>query len=494
LLSTFTKANEATREDVPSVSNGDANNSTSENHKHQPLAVIGAVSGPLLGIAFWFVPLRLDAPAQHTLAVMLFMIVYWISEPVDHSVTALIGCFLFWALHIVKFEVAFSGFADNTPWFLFSTMLMGQAAAQSGLAKRIGLAIMHLLGSSYPRLLLGVILFVFVLNFLVPSGLAQLAIVAPMVIGIIAAFGLGMKSNVARGLFITLSYTCGLFNKMVLAGAASILTRGIVEKLTGQKIYWSQYFIAYLPASLITIFACWLTVMWLYPPETRALPGGYLQDALSEMGPWTIAEKKTLALLLTAIAAWSTDFLHHIDPAVIAIGIGLILTLPTIGVLKTRDIRGINFLLVIFTAGALSMGTVLARTRALDLLTDRMMGWMAPLIGNSFYSASVLYWSAFVYHFFLSTEVSMLSTSLPVIIRFAVTHHYNPVALAMVWNFASGGKLFVYQSTVLILGYSYDSFEAKDVLRVGLVLTVVEAIVLALLVPFYWPLIGLHWM
>jgi di/tricarboxylate transporter len=88
----------------------------------------------------------------------------------------------------------------------------------------------------------------------------------------------------------------------------------------------------------------------------------------------------------------------------------------------------------------------------------------------------------------------MLSTSLPVIIRFAVAHGYNPVALAMAWNFASGGKLFVYQSTVLILGYSYGSFEAKDLMRVGLVLTIVEGLVLFLLVPFYWPLIGLHWL
>jgi di/tricarboxylate transporter len=151
-------------------------------------------------------------------------------------------------------------------------------------------------------------------------------------------------------------------------------------------------------------------------------------------------------------------------------------------------------LLIVFTGGALSMSTVLAKTKALDVLTDKMMQWMTPLIGSSFYSASVLYWSAFLYHFLLSTEVSMLSTSLPVIIRFAVTHGYNPVALAMVWNFASGGKLFVYQSTVLILGYSYGSFEAKDLLRVGLVLTIVEGLVLFLLVPFYWPLIGLHWL
>ena len=106
----------------------------------------------------------------------------------------------------------------------------------------------------------------------------------------------------------------------------------------------------------------------------------------------------------------------------------------------------------------------------------------------------MLYWTAFAYHFVLASELSMLSTSLPVLVNFAVQHGFNPVALAMVWNFASGGKMFVYQSAVLILGYSYGYFQGKDLIRVGLVLTIVEGLILLFLVPFYWPLIGLQWL
>lgn len=459
------------------------------------LMLLGAVLGPLLGLALWFAPLHLEPAAQRVLAIVIFMVVYWITEPIDHGVTALFGCFLFWALRIVKFDVAFSGFADSTPWFLFGAMLMGEAASLSGVARRIGFNVMRFIGTSYARLLLGMVVFIFILNFLVPSGLAQLSIIAPIAIGIIVAFGVGPRSNLARGLFIMVSYTCGLFNKMVLAGGASILTRGLVEKLTGQTIYWSRYFIAYLPADLITIFSCWLTILWLYPPEKRDLPGGreYLQGAINKMGPWTLAEKKTIGWLLLAIALWATDFLHHVDPAVVGLGVGLMLALPRIGVIGTKEIREVNFLLIIFISGALSMGEVMMKTKALGVLTRVMMAWMTPLLSNSFQSASVLYWTGFVYHFALASELSMLSTTLPVIVSFASTHGFNPLAFAMVWNFASGGKLFVYQSAVLILGYAYGYFEAKDLLRVGLVLTIVEGLILLVLVPFYWPLIGVKW-
>ena len=59
----------------------------------------------------------------------------------------------------------------------------------------------------------------------------------------------------------------------------------------------------------------------------------------------------------------------------------------------------------------------------------------------------------------------------------------------MIWTFASGGKIFVYQSVVMIVSYSDGYFDGRDMLRIGLSLTLVESALLLLVVPFYWPLI-----
>ena len=82
--------------------------------------------------------------------------------------------------------------------------------------------------------------------------------------------------------------------------------------------------------------------------------------------------------------------------------------------------------------------------------------------------------------------------SIPLIMEFAKSSGFNPLQLGLIWTFAAGGKLFAYQSGVLIVGYSYGYFEARDLVRIGAWLTVVEFVVLVLLVPFYWPLIGIH--
>jgi di/tricarboxylate transporter len=128
----------------------------------------------------------------------------------------------------------------------------------------------------------------------------------------------------------------------------------------------------------------------------------------------------------------------------------------------------------------------------LDVLAQHVLAWMQPFLGNIVLTTIVMYWTAFAYHFLLASEISMLGTSIPLIMEFAKSSGFNPLQLGLIWTFAAGGKLFAYQSGVLIVGYSYGYFEARDLVRIGAWLTVVEFVVLVLLVPFYWPLIGIH--
>ncbi len=70
----------------------------------------------------WFAPLPLTAVSKHAIAITLFMILAWAFEVLDHGLVGLIGCYLFWALKVVKVDVAFSGFADDTAWFVLGAM------------------------------------------------------------------------------------------------------------------------------------------------------------------------------------------------------------------------------------------------------------------------------------------------------------------------------------------------------------------------------------
>jgi anion transporter len=444
-------------------------------------------------VGFWFLPLGIAPQAHKALAVGLFMIAAWMTQVLDHGIAGILGCFLFWALGIARFETAFSGFADTSAWFLFGAVCFGMMAGKSGLARRLAFGVLRAVGHSYPRLLLGLIISNFLLTPVVPSGIARVVIMAAIAMGLVDAFGVGKGSNIARGMFIILVYQATIFDKMVIAGASSITARGAIEKFGEVPVLWSQWALAYLPCDIIVMIVAWRLALWMYPPETATLPGGseYLQREIRAMGPWSAAERRAALLMSVAIGLWVTDFLHHIPAPMIGLGVGLLAIMPRIGVLDTEDVRKINYLPIFFVGAAVSLSNVLAQSKALDVLTTILFNWIEPFIGTSWVSTFVLYWAAFLYHIVIGNEIAMLATSIPPLMAYAKQHGIDPLTLGMIWTFGAGPKLFMYESAVLVVGYSYGYFDNKDMLKVGAVLSIVTAIILMLLVPLYWPLIGL---
>src|SRR5438093_4444935 len=267
-----------------------------------PLAtkqLAGLIAAPLAVLALWFAPTHGDPAAQHAIAISALMIILWATEAMDYALAGFLGVFLFWALGVSRFEDAFSGFSNETPWFLLGAILIGAMASKSGLARRIAYMIATRIGTSYSRLLLAFIIVDFLLTFLIPSDIARVTILASIAVGTVQALGFGNRSNIGRGLLIIVTYTAAIFDKMLIAGATSILARGIIEEVGKVQVLYSQWFVAYLPCSLITILCCWRIILWLYPPEKEELAAGcreFLKAQLDGFGPWSLEEKKCAAL------------------------------------------------------------------------------------------------------------------------------------------------------------------------------------------------------
>src|SRR5262249_16270043 len=151
------------------------------------------------------------------------------TEAIDYASAGLLGLLLFWLFGIAKPATIFSGFVNDAVWFYFGAMLIGAMATKSGLPQRIGNFVVTRVGTTYSALLLGLILMYYLLIFLVPNGVAVLVIVASIAMGVMKAFGVDKGSNIGRGLFLVLTYGTGIFNKMIVAGAASILARSMIQ-------------------------------------------------------------------------------------------------------------------------------------------------------------------------------------------------------------------------------------------------------------------------
>jgi anion transporter len=442
-------------------------------------------------LAIWLLPFPIPPAAKGAMAISSFMILAWMTNIMEYGAAGLIGCLLFWVTGVAKVETAFSGFANDTPWFLFGAIMLGVAANKTGVPQRIGSFVMSRVGASYSQLLLGLIITSFLLLFFVPSGNARLVIMASLAVSVIEGFGVGKGSNIGRGIFLVLTYVCAIFDKMIIAGAGAITAVGNIQKFGEIHVSYANWFFAFLPCSLLTIFAAWRFAIWAYPPEAARFNADELQAKLRGNQAWTPLAVRASFLSALAIVLWMTDSIHHIPASAVALGVALIAFLPFVGVLEVEDMQKTNLMPVFFVAAALSMSNVAQETGALKLLTDFFFGGVTPFLSNKMLAVPALYWGGFTYHFATASEISMLATSLPVLMAYAKAQHMDVLWIGMIWAFSAGGKLFAYQSAPLVVGYSYGYFRHTDLIKIGVFLTIVEFIGLALCVAFYWPLLGI---
>jgi solute carrier family 13 (sodium-dependent dicarboxylate transporter), member 2/3/5 len=454
---------------------------------------LGGVAGLIALAVLWYAPFGTTLAARHATAIAVATIVWWATAPVSHAWSGITALLLFWLTGTSSLAVVASGFWNSTTGFLLGALLIGTTVTTSGLARRLAFTFAARLGSSYTGLLLAFVVADFVLTFLIPSGIARVAILGAIVVGLAEAVGLSRTDPPARGLMLAVTCAASTFDKMVLAGTSSILASGIIEELGGVRVSYGLWFLAYVPCDVLTILGCWRIVAWLYPDRAAALDDcrAHFRRELAAMGALTPAERRATLLVGSAILLWLTDFAHGVRPATVALGVGALSLLPGIRMTGLRDVTRLPYGTLVFTATALGMSAVLHDSGALRILTDSMVGWMGTLVKGPTSSALVLYWGAFAYHLLLGAQNLLVTATLPPVVTLGIEHGYSPVVFGMIWIFGTAGKIFPYQSGVLMVGYAYGYFTPRDLLKVGFLLAVLESLILLLLVPIYWPLIGL---
>ena len=454
----------------------------------------GALSGVIAAIVLWFVHLPLEPQAQHSVAIAALLVAFWTTEVLPHAITGLLGCWLFWTLGVVAPRVALAGFSTDAPWFLLGALFIGAMATESGLAKRLAYTMLSSVGGSFTRILMAFLLTSFVMTFMIPSGPPRVILLGTIVLGVVESYGLERTSNVTRSLILAITFSASLFDKSVISSTPAILARNLITEFGHVPVAWSQWFIAYAPLDVFNIAITWWVLQRMFPPEAKEFPGGMelIRRETVRLGRWTASEKKAAFWIAVGVAIWATDFIHHVNPAVVGMGIGLVAAFPRVGVLTKDHIGKINFAVFLFMGSTISMAEVLRETGAVKVLADAIFGYIGPMLTSTFHSTLVLYWTAFAAHLILASETAMISITMPALMEFATSHGFNPLGIGMLWTFAVGGQLFIYQSLVLIAGYSFGCFNARDVLKLGAFFLLAENLMLLMLVSFYWPLIGIR--
>ncbi|MGB9887250.1 MAG: SLC13 family permease [Moorellales bacterium] len=463
--------------------------------------------GPVLFLIVQALPLGgLEPPAHFALSCYVWIIAWWVTQPVPWAVAGFLPLVLFPLGGAMSFKDTIALYGQPVFPFLMGVMLFGYAFEKHGLARRMAVSFLSLPGTakSGKRLLLAIMVTTTVLSAFVDDAPA-VAIMIPIALAIVRLAeeayrqGTGNQLQTPR---LTTAACLGVLYGSAAGGMATPagvpfnpLAISLLEQLTGYKINFAQWTATGVFLAVAALVVYYLVLNFMSPPELPALTqaGDLFAAERKKLGPLTTAEKNVLAVFVLMIVLWFAPIfvkseilsIWYVPP----VAMTLLFLLPTDWrkgepTLAPRDLQnGVlwNVLFLVVSGTAIASG----------LVKLGVVKWLQGVIAGSL-SAAFLPWFAGLITPLLSHLTSGTATTTmvcSVLFPIAAKLGYNPAILARIiagtalavsvpWAGAAAGTCF-----------SSGALRFGDMFRIGVVATVFTLVVITalsiLLVPAF---------
>jgi sodium-dependent dicarboxylate transporter 2/3/5 len=493
--------------------------SAAADRKTKPRPTLVKNAGLLLGLAALVAIIMLPQPGglsvagQHMLGVFVFAVVVWMTEAVDYAASSVIllalMAFLLGAApdpahpdHLLGTQAALSmalaGFTNSAVALIAASLVIAAAMAITGLDRRVAFGVFSLIGTSRSRILIGIIVVMALLAFFIPTASARVACLTPIALGMISALGIEKRSRVAGMLMMAIAYLSMIWAMGVATGAAqNVYANALMERTIHTSISWIDWLIVGAPFSAAMSVALYFVLMKMMSPTAEdAAPGGTGASLGPELGPMTADESKLLVLSLALLGLWATEGkLHAFDSSSVAVAAVALMFVPRIGVLDWKQVQSrIPWGILIQLGVGVGLGTALLKTGA--------AGWLAAYVVDEFgvqqlsifAILAVLWLFLIVVHLGFSSGAAMATTMLPVmmsVLQQAQIPTIKVAGMTMLLTFVTSvGWILPINGPQNMLAFGTETFEARDFIRVGVVLTIIAYAMLLLFAATYWRWLG----
>ncbi|MGV3244743.1 SLC13 family permease [Staphylococcus sp. 11261D007BR] len=476
-------------------------------------------------------PTSSDLPVmgKGALAILAFAVILWVTEAVSYPVSAtmilgliililgfspvqnlteslgnpegsgsvLTGADLFGTSNALK--LAFSGFSSSALALVAAALFLATAMQLTNLHKRIALWVLVLVGNKTKNIVIGAILVAIILAFFVPSATARAGAVVPILLGMVAAFGVSKNSKMAALLIITAVQAVSIWNIGIKTAAAqNIVAINFINGQLGTDVSWGEWFLYAAPWSIIMSIVLYFVMLKVIPPERQSIDGGkaLVKQQLQELGPIKPQEWRLIVISIILLVMWSTEkVLHPIDSSSITIIALAVMLMPKVGIMSWKEAESrIPWGTIIVFGVGISLGTVLLQTNAAQWLSDKTFGLIGlqgmPIVAT----IAIISLFNILIHLGFASATSLASALIPVFISLTSTLQLgdNAVGFVLIQQFIiSFGFLLPVSSPQGMLAYGTETFEVKDFLKVGIPLTVIGYILVIIFSMTYWKWVGL---
>lgn len=442
-------------------------------------------------IVVMLIPMNgLSYPGHAAIALLVFAVIMWATETVHLAVTSLIILFIQPIIGVESFDNAVIGFANPIIFLMIGGFIIAEAIRKSGLATRLTYAMLNKFGTSPDRSIFVAVFSTGLLSAWIENVVA-FAMLLPIIKEIIPLMGVDDpekgKSNFAKAMVLGASYGS-------LAGGfgTEIGTAPNLMAAAYTNIPFVNWMIFGFPLAIIMLIIIWKLLGRLFKPEVEGIVGGTetISNKMESLGPMTNVEKKSLVILLFTIGLWVTTSITGLNSYSIAL-IGAVLFF-IFKVIDWKDAQnGVDWGLIVFFGGALSLGAALLQTGAANWLINDIVAMLGSNPSTILITVVLMIIAVSITQVMSNIALSAILVPLSVTLAAAqgqpVGTYAVPVAIACSLSF-----MLPMADPTVAMAYGTGYVKIKEILKAGVPLVVIGIIVtiFILLSPLAKPALG----
>lgn len=458
--------------------------------------------GPLLFIILLVLdPFGGETHASAVCGVILWMLIWWITECVPMAVTSLLPIVLFPVLGVLSIEQTCKSYGNRFVFLFLGGFIIALALEKWHLHKRVALNIVNITGVGANRIILGFFGASFLISMWISNTATALMMfpIAASVVNLILSNNSKLDQKGARNfalvLMLCVAYGASIGGIATIVGSppnaamAAILSGKFDVTITFMK--WFSYGFPF--ALMLFVLSYFLLVKVIYPNRLGKFEMGHelIHHELRLLGKWKMQEKIIFGIFVCTAVSWI--LLDYVSPALKAAGIQLtdasiaviagilLFIIPGNGIksepiLEWRDTEKLPWGVLLMFGGGLALAEGFDASE-MDVMIAKSLDFMDK---SNLFLFSIILCAIGLAITALMSNLAMVNIFIPVVALLAIGVGKSPEAFAIpVTIAASCDFMFPMSTPPNAIAYSSGHIKASQMFKAGLLLNILSFLLLS---------------
>ena len=454
-------------------------------------------------------PETMPLSAWHTAIAAILMAIWWCTEAVHVSVTAIVPLAIFPLLGIGDIKTVAAPYANPIIYLFMGGFVIALAVEKWDLHKRIALTILTSVGKSGPAIVGGfmlasAIISMWVMNtsttlMLLPIGVSVVKIVSE------SADELNdtQKHNFQLAVLLGIAYSATIGGMATIVGTApNAFFVGFMKENGFTEIGFGQFMLVGFPLTLVMLPLAWFAITHIVFPikfSTSDATRNHLYKLRADLGLMSIAEKRVSVVFASAAFLWMTRPLLNMlsifsglsDAGIAMIAATILFLIPSANkndpyLMKWETMSKLPWGLLILFGGGLSLASSVAQTGLADWIGESLV----VLGGAGTIVLVIVITTLIAFLTELTSNTATTGTFLPVVAALAIGISVDPLIFALPATLAASCAFMLPVATPpngIVYGSGY--IRIPEMVKAGFVLNIIGIAALSILALIVAPIV-----